>query len=44
VRLDIDDVRLSARRGALRILGKGEKGREVPIHPQLRRDLALWLE
>jgi integrase/recombinase XerC len=44
VGLDIVDVRLSARKGVLRILGKGAKVREVPIHPQLRRDLALWLE
>src|SRR3989440_12969591 len=44
VRLDVDDVRLSARKGILRILGKGEKVREVPIHPQLRRNLTLWLE
>lgn len=44
VRLDVDDVRLSARRGVLRVLGKGEKLRQVPIHPQLRRDLTLWLE
>jgi integrase/recombinase XerC len=44
VALDVDDVRLSARKGVLRILGKGEKVREVPIHPQLRRDLTLWLE
>jgi len=44
VGLDVDDARLSARKGVLRILGKGEKVREVPIHPQLRRDLTLWLE
>jgi integrase/recombinase XerC len=35
VGLDVDDVRLSARKGILRILGKGEKVREVPVHPQL---------
>jgi integrase len=33
VGLDVDDVRLSARKGVLRILGKGEKVREVPVHP-----------
>jgi len=44
VGLDVDDVRLSARKGVIRILGKGEKVREVPIHPQLRRDVTLWLE
>ncbi len=40
VGLDVDDVRLSARKGVPRILGKGEKVREVPIPPAA----ALWLE
>jgi integrase/recombinase XerC len=40
----VEDVQLSARKGTLRLLGKGNKVREVPIHPQLRRDLTLWLE
>ena len=44
VRLDVEDVQLSARKGTLRLLGKGNKVREVPIHPQLRRDLTLWLD
>ena len=43
VRLDLDDIRLSARKGTLRVLGKGDKIREIPIHPQLRTDLHLWL-
>jgi site-specific recombinase XerD len=43
VGLDLDDVHLSARKGTLRINGKGERRREVPIHPQLRADLQLWL-
>jgi site-specific recombinase XerD len=43
VGLDIDDVRLSARKGSLRIYGKGERAREVPIHPQLRAVLTGWL-
>jgi integrase/recombinase XerC len=42
--LDVDDVRLSARKGILRILGKGEKVREIPIHPDLRTALAGWLD
>lgn len=42
--LDIDDVRISARKGALRIYGKGERAREVPLHPKLRSALADWLE
>lgn len=44
VALDVDDVGLSARKGVLRIYGKGERVREVPIHPQLRRSLAGWLD
>jgi site-specific recombinase XerD len=43
VRLDLDDIQLSARKGTLRVLGKGDKIREIPIHPQLRTDLHLWL-
>jgi site-specific recombinase XerD len=44
VRLDVSDVRLSARKGTLRLLGKGDKPREVPAAPQLREDLRLWLQ
>jgi site-specific recombinase XerD len=43
VALDIDDVRISARKGTLRLLGKGTKPREVQLHPQLRDDLGHWL-
>ena len=43
VALDLDDVRLSARKGALRVLGKGDRLREVPIHPQLRTALVEWI-
>jgi len=43
VALDVDDVRLSARKGVLRIVGKGQRMREVPIHPQLRTALSGWL-
>jgi len=32
VALDLDDIRLSARKGQLRILGKGERIRGLPIH------------
>ncbi|MGO9750977.1 MAG: tyrosine-type recombinase/integrase [Solirubrobacteraceae bacterium] len=38
-----DDVRLPARKGTLRILGKGQRLREVPVHPQLRSALNDWL-
>ena len=44
VALDVDDVRHSARKGVLRILGKGERVREVPIHPKLAKVLRAWLE
>lgn len=44
VGLDVDDVRLSARKGILRILGKGEKVREIPIHPDLRAALSAWID
>jgi len=43
VGLDVDDVKISARKGTLRILGKGGKVREVPLHPALRAVLADWL-
>ena len=43
VALDVDDVRLSARKGTARVLGKGQRQREIPIHPQLRTALAEWL-
>ncbi|MDQ6899166.1 MAG: tyrosine-type recombinase/integrase [Candidatus Dormibacteraeota bacterium] len=47
VRLDVDDVRLSARRGEVRVLGKGSDGgklRTLPVHAQLRAVLQPWLE
>ncbi|MGH3722449.1 MAG: tyrosine-type recombinase/integrase [Pseudonocardiaceae bacterium] len=43
VGLDVEDVAMSARKGTLRIYGKGQKVREVPIHPPLRAALAEWL-
>ena len=43
VALDVDDVARSARKGVLRILGKGERVRLVPIHPQLHAALNGWL-
>ena len=43
VALDLDDVRLSARKGVVRVLGKGQRLREIPIHPQLRAALSEWL-
>ncbi|MCK9927767.1 tyrosine-type recombinase/integrase [Frankia sp. Mgl5] len=43
VGLDIDDVALSARRGSLRIHGKGDQTRQVPTHPPLRAAFTGWL-
>jgi integrase/recombinase XerD len=42
-RLDTDDVALSARLGRLRLVGKGERIRTVPIHARLREALSAWL-
>ncbi|MCW2876806.1 MAG: phage integrase family protein [Sphaerisporangium sp.] len=44
VRLDVGDVQMSARKGRLRLYGKGGKFREVDIHPKLRSELQLWLD
>lgn len=41
--LDVADVRISARKGSLHLVGKGEKSRDVPLHPELREALAAWL-
>lgn len=41
--LDVDDVRLSARKGELHLICKGEKSRTVPVHARLREVLANWL-
>ncbi len=43
VALDTDDIARSARKGVLRILGKGQRVRHVPIHPQLHTALTGWL-
>ncbi|MGV9775407.1 tyrosine-type recombinase/integrase [Streptosporangium sp. NPDC003464] len=46
VGLDLADVRLSARKGELRIRGKGRDGgkiRHLPVHPDLRQALTDWL-
>jgi len=42
--LDVADVRLSARKGEIHLVGKGEKARTVPVHPKLRAALATWLD
>jgi integrase/recombinase XerC len=43
VALDVDDVRLSARKGTARFYGKGGKPREVELHAELREAYAAWL-
>jgi site-specific recombinase XerD len=47
VGLDLDDVALSARKGSLRIRGKGRDGgklRDIPLaRPELRAALTIWL-
>lgn len=45
--LDVGDVRIAARKGTLRVLGKGRddgKIRTVPIHPELRQPLRTWID
>jgi integrase/recombinase XerC len=46
VGLDVDDIAISARKGQMRVLGKGRDGgkvRNVPIHAELRPLLRAWL-
>lgn len=46
VGLDVDDIAISARKGQMRVLGKGRDGakvRSVPIHAELRPRLQAWL-
>jgi hypothetical protein len=38
VGLDVDDIRLSARKGSLRVRGKGARCANYPVHPQLACD------
>ncbi|MEU4807416.1 tyrosine-type recombinase/integrase [Actinosynnema sp. NPDC023587] len=45
VALDLDDVRISARKGVLVVrYGKGGRYREVPLHPHLRTALDAWID
>jgi integrase len=44
VALDVDDVRITARKGLLVVLGKGELRREVPLNALVRQVLDEWLE
>jgi integrase len=44
VAIDIDDVRITARKGVLVVTGKGELRREVPLNALVRQVLDEWLE
>jgi site-specific recombinase XerD len=44
VTLDVDDVRITSRKGVLVVLGKGEIRREVPLNALVRQVLDEWLE
>jgi integrase len=43
-RLDADDVTLTARTGHIRLHGKGDEVRTVPLPPVGREHLAAWLD
>lgn len=43
VRLRIEDLELGERRGAVHVLGKGYRQRDVPLHADVRRVLRDWL-
>lgn len=43
VRLDTDDVHLTARTGDIRLRSAGDRTRDTPLHPTLRDDLRCWL-
>ena len=43
VALDVDDVRMTARKGVLVVIGKGEIRREVPLNALVRQVLEEWL-
>ncbi len=44
VALDVADVSLSARKGHVVVRsGKGGRYREIPLHPELREQLGIWI-
>jgi integrase/recombinase XerC len=44
IALDLPDIKLSARKGLVIVRsGKGRKYREIPAHPVLRENLAIWI-
>ena len=44
VALDLDDVRVTTRKGVVVVFGKGEMQREVPLNALVRQVLDEWLE
>jgi integrase/recombinase XerC len=44
VAVDLDDLRLSARKGTVRFYGKGGKPRTVDLHPELRDAYQAWID
>ncbi len=42
--MDIDDVRITTRKGVLVVMGKSEMQREVPLNALVRQVLEKWLE
>ncbi len=44
VALDLDDIRITTRKGVLVVMGKGEVQREVPLNAFVRQILDEWLE
>jgi integrase/recombinase XerC len=40
--LDVADITTSARKGSIRVVGKGSKPRDVPANQKLREALAAW--
>jgi integrase len=44
VALDLDDVRITTRKGVLVVMGKGEMRHEVPLTALVRQVLDEWLE
>lgn len=43
VALDVSDVRIMTRKGVLRVIGKGEVRRDVPLNALVRQVLEEWL-
>lgn len=43
VGLNLADVQLSARKGLIKVWGKGGKFREIPAHPLLHQELSTWI-